>query len=243
MKPDMEKQSCGKIFLADQRGIMETARYNRYSTFNFEGYFNEHKTPFGSLRAVNEVTVAGLQQVELVVEESSYVVILPITGQVHAMEMGAVATSLNVGEILVHPVAAQGKLILVNPYKSEEITFLELLIKTNESIDLGNLQVATIDLATIENQLFPVVRLNSNSANPFIINLGRFDGRREASYTLISQQSTLFAFVISGAFELEGRLLHEKDGLALWNTSEVELEALSNHAIIVTIELLNEQNL
>jgi len=37
-------------------------------------------------------------------------------------------------------------------------------------------------------------------------------------------------------FEAEGRLLHERDGLALWDTVEIEMEALSNDAIILLIE-------
>jgi len=35
---------------------------------------------------------------------------------------------------------------------------------------------------------------------------------------------------------VEGRLLHERDGLPLLDTSEIEMEALSNDAIILVIE-------
>ena len=43
--------------------------------------------------------------------------------------------------------------------------------------------------------------------------------------------------VIEGAFEVHGRLLHARDGLALWDTSIAEIEALSNDAIILLVEL------
>ncbi len=45
-----------------------------------------------------------------------------------------------------------------------------------------------------------------------------------------------FAFVLAGAFETEGRLLHERDGLAIWDTDKIEMEALSNDAMILLIE-------
>jgi quercetin 2,3-dioxygenase len=46
----------------------------------------------------------------------------------------------------------------------------------------------------------------------------------------------LFAgFVLQGAFEAEGRLLHERGGLALWDAGEIEIEALSNNAILLLI--------
>ncbi|WP_165699302.1 pirin family protein [Hymenobacter jejuensis] len=54
-----------------------------------------------------------------------------------------------------------------------------------------------------------------------------------------SNRSRFFAFVVAGAFEVEGRLLHERDGLALWDVQEVELEALSNDALVLVLELLN----
>jgi len=36
---------------------------------------------------------------------------------------------------------------------------------------------------------------------------------------------------------VEGRLLHARDGLTLWETEEAEMEALSNDAIVLLIEL------
>ncbi len=48
----------------------------------------------------------------------------------------------------------------------------------------------------------------------------------------------MFVFVVLCAFEVRGRLLQVRDGLGLWNdTNNIELEALSNNAIILLIEL------
>ena len=42
--------------------------------------------------------------------------------------------------------------------------------------------------------------------------------------------------MIAGAFEAEGRLLYERDGLALFDTNKIEMEALSNDAMMLLIE-------
>ncbi|MEO5593159.1 MAG: hypothetical protein ABIR15_06605 [Chitinophagaceae bacterium] len=52
-----------------------------------------------------------------------------------------------------------------------------------------------------------------------------------------NKNAGLFAFVIKGAFEMEGRLPHARDGWALWDTGAAEMKALSNDAIILVIEL------
>jgi hypothetical protein len=69
------------------------------------------------------------------------------------------------------------------------------------------------------------------------LSLGRFAGRRGATYELPPGR-LFFGFVLAGAFEAEGRLLHEKDGLALWEVpAPVEIEALSNHALLLVLTL------
>jgi redox-sensitive bicupin YhaK (pirin superfamily) len=45
--------------------------------------------------------------------------------------------------------------------------------------------------------------------------------------------------VIEGAFEVQDRLLHAKDGLAVWDTNEIDFEALSNDAILLLWEVNN----
>ena len=75
------------------------------------------------------------------------------------------------------------------------------------------------------------------SSFPFSISIGKFDGRGETTYRVKNKDAGLFVFVLEGAFEVQGTLLHARDGLALWETDEVEMEALSNDAIILLVEL------
>ena len=58
-----------------------------------------------------------------------------------------------------------------------------------------------------------------------------------ATYHVKDKRSRLFVFMIEGAFEVEGRLLHAWDSLDLWDATTTEMEALSNEAMILVIEL------
>jgi quercetin 2,3-dioxygenase len=73
----MIKQTPGKIFLSDQRGIIETERSRSYCTFNFDKFFNEHKNRFGNLYLLNEETLKGNEGFDIKIEETSYVIIIP----------------------------------------------------------------------------------------------------------------------------------------------------------------------
>ena len=65
--------------------------------------------------------------------------------------------------------------------------------------------------------------------------IGKFSVRGETIYKS-SNGNYYFLFVIAGAFEAEGRLLHERDGHALLDTNEIEIETLSNDAMMFMIE-------
>jgi hypothetical protein len=226
----MKSVSKGKIFLADQRGLKETNKIKRYSTFNFEGFKNPDKTSVDILYMLNDEMLAGKQQTCFEVDRDSYIVILPITGAVNYLDNSENETDVEVEEAAIIYVEQGANITLSNPFENDIINYLCIGIIASEPME-NNPQFCNFDLS-ISNQLLKI----KASEVPFVLNIGRFEGRKEAIYKL-NKSAKLYAFVISGAFEVDGRLLHEKDGLALWDTEEVELEALSNNALIFLMEL------
>ncbi|MCB2408054.1 pirin [Hymenobacter lucidus] len=226
----MIRQTPGKMYLADQRGLTESGRFRRYSTFNFDSYQQEFKEPFGRLRALNEETLAGGHRLELTAAGASQVLIVPITGAVGVAGGGVVAT-VQVEEVQLLQLPAQSTVCFTNLYETELISFLHVWL-TAHPTPAGQ-QLFSFDFSFLKNKLVEIV---APEAAGFSLSLGQFGGRQEAFYTLKSTGSHFFAFVLAGAFEVEGRLLHEKDGLALWDVEQVELEALSNDALVLVLE-------
>jgi redox-sensitive bicupin YhaK (pirin superfamily) len=236
----MIPQVPGKIYLADQRGLLETSEFRRHSTFNFGTFQSEHKEPFGRLYGLHEETLAGGHAVEFTVAEDSYIVLLPITGAVAYGAGGEASGTVEAEEIVVLAVPAGTSLHLRNPFADELVSLLHLWVRAPAPLAAPAGLTAAFDPQALENRLCELVGVPAQRTLPrlpFRISLGRFAGRHEAVYK-VDPGNTLFAFVIAGAFELEGRLLHEKDGLALWNAAEIELEALSNYALVLVLELL-----
>ena len=94
-------------------------------------------------------------------------------------------------------------------------------------------QLIPFDIINYKNQLVPIPVNNT----PFKYGIGKYAGREESLYELSKGGNGLFVFVIQGAFEVQYRLLHPRDGLALWEADAIELEALSNDAIIFVVEI------
>ena len=232
----MIPQTPGKIFLADERGLTESDRFRRYSTFNFGSFTHAHKGPFGRLYGLNEETLAGNHTIEFTVAEASHVLILPLAGAVTLSGAAWSATTVSVEEKLLLTLPAGSVLRIKNPFETELVSFLHVWLLADAPVSAVAAELAGFSFAASPNALIPLA--SAASCLPLAARIGQFTGRREAVYQLSNPAASLYAFVLTGAFELEGRLMHEKDGLALWNTAEIELEALSNDAVVLLLELL-----
>ncbi|MGC4130134.1 MAG: hypothetical protein QM564_11400 [Bergeyella sp.] len=78
-------------------------------------------------------------------------------------------------------------------------------------------------------------RISGNTEAPNYI--GIFDGREELQYQLENPDNKIFAMVLNGAFEIQNRLLENRDAVVLWEINELEFEALSENALIIFFEI------
>lgn len=93
--------------------------------------------------------------------------------------------------------------------------------KSIKMLEKKNTEVIIIPLSGIA--AFKDGAGNEACINPGLIQL--FSAAIQSSYEMIN------------SFEIQSRLLHPKDGLAIWNTGEIDFETLSNEAILLLFEV------
>lgn len=217
--------SPGQIFVADQRALEENSTYRRYSVFN------SIDNPLGAQCTANDEMIAAGGMVQIEIKHDAYFVLLPITGEVILSTEGH-AAHVDAGQSYTCFAKAGSTIELTNPYEDHWINFLYLQICTDNSSPYKSL--TAFDFGETRNQLIDIFK---DDELPFALHIGMFSGRGETLYHTRSLESRFFAFVVTGAFELQGRLLHERDSLALWNLAEADMEALSNNAVMVVLEV------
>jgi hypothetical protein len=231
----MEKISPGQIYLADQRGITETNTYRQCCSFNYGTYFNESRAPFGKLEVFNDEILAANAAVNVTIAATCYLVIIPVTGALLVKDAQGKTTITDVGEVAVNYTRAGDVLEFRNPYHEDWVNYLYLQIKTGTNVFPFFKQTFEFDFSVAPNQLVDL--LLGDGKLPFKLHIGQFAGRTDTLYKLKNTGSLFYAFVIAGAFELQGRLMHERDGLALWDLEEADMEALSNNAVMLVLEM------
>ncbi|QEC75149.1 pirin family protein [Mucilaginibacter ginsenosidivorax] len=231
----MEKTSPGQIHLADQRVITENNTFRRCSTFNYDGHFNEHRKAFGPLRVFNDEILAAGKSITIQVQHACYFVAVPVTGALLVEDAEGKSTVVDVGEVYINYANSGDVLTLNNPYPNHWVNFLQLQIDADTEVFPFFKQTFSFDFEGRQNELISIIPTLFRL--PFNLHIGRFDGRADALYRLKAPGSLFYAFVIAGAFELQGRLMHERDGLALWGVEEADMEALSNSAVMLVLEM------
>lgn len=122
-----------------------------------------------------------------------------------------------------------GSYRIQNPYAQEAVNFLAIGIQGRPRVETP-LQVNP-ELESNSNQL---IRLAEG------VFIGQWDGRQDGTFTPSSSNHDVFVFVIDGAFEVQNRLLHPRDGLLLSQVSTIEFEALSPKALLLIVENLSD---
>lgn len=229
----MVQQNKGKIFLADERGHNEMDWFRSYNTFNFGQYQTEHKTPFGPLYVLNDDTLAGGKHISMTMETDSLLLLIPIVGAVTYTDNLGNSTLIEAGECQVYAVPSGATFQIGNPYEQELVNFLQIWFHNTSIEQEHGPEVIPFDIVNYRNQLVPIPTKNT----PHKLSIGKYAGREESIYKMNNALNGLFVFVIEGAFEVQYRLLHPRDGLALWEAETIELEALSNDAIILVMEV------
>ncbi|BAV04237.1 hypothetical protein SAMN05421788_10434 [Filimonas lacunae] len=218
------------MYLADERGCSQADWFRSMHTFNFGQFDHPHKTAAGPLYVLNDDTLAGQRSVDLLVKEDSEVLLMPLVGCIVCKNGKGFDEVIEAGDCFKLLVKAGTTLTLTNPYRDELVNYLVLWYK--KPVKTWEKKISCFDVFNYRNRfldLFP----GSKSPKYYI---GKFGGRAELLHRLASPHNAVFIFVLEGAFEVQYRLLHARDGLLLWDVHEVELEALSSDAIILAVE-------
>ncbi len=215
----MQHQSSATIFLADGYQIFQTEDWRSISVLR------EH-TAFHHLTAMQDETLAG--EKTAVYQSTGYIILVPVVGNIIAETNGA-ATEIACGELIVIHAGTPFKVL--NPYKEHLVNFL-LLYLDSSVLPNGSIGRYAFDLDDNKNELVDV--FNKDEVK---LSLGKFDMRRETTYYSDQYHRSSFCFVVQGSFEIEGRLLHERDALSIWNTHALDIESLGKESILLLLEL------
>ncbi|MEO6731671.1 MAG: hypothetical protein ABIN01_10680 [Ferruginibacter sp.] len=232
----MNASSKASIFPAEQRQVIETDGLKVYNSFMAGSYNQPNSMPFGSLTVLNEIILQGGKGIAILPEENTLFIILVMDGSLGYQDSAGDIILLEKGMVTSFFIKDNKAVLLHNPGSAGLSAFLQIGI--NAGMDFYASETALPSPVCYNNagglfELFGSAIIHERKPYKFFI--GKFAGRQEA-YHPLNEGGAVFVFVLQGAFEVQNRLLEAKDGLLIWSTGLIEMEALSEEAIILLIE-------
>lgn len=224
------------LFPAKDRDLHETAWLRSWNTFLSAAYPRTRRQPVGNLYMLNDDALETGHSLEMHAGEDSCVVLLPLTGALAFSESGGTNGMLAAGQAQFLLLSKGETLVLGNPSAGEPVNFLQAWFR-NPGQALPAPARAEFDLNIFQNCLLRISPQRwGRDPLPFSVSIGKFTGRGETVYFPSGSDAGVFVLVLDGVFKVEGRVLQARDGLALYEAAELEVEALGNDAIILLVE-------
>lgn len=226
----MLSHCASKIYRADPRGQYNSDTYKCASVFNYGIYEDKARRPFGQIAFFNEEFLAPKQQAEFRCEQDTIVVLIPVKAFLTFTCDDSLPCIVRSEEIVFLNIAAGGTYHLHHPGDGQWAHYLHFGLK-GASLQPGISHVTFNEMNKLASLDFEVHTAGNTRAL-----IGIFEGRAEGYYKLSAHDNQIFAYTISGAFEIQNILLEQGEGLQLNHPGELEFEALANHSIVLIIE-------
>jgi quercetin 2,3-dioxygenase len=231
----MASEAEAVIYLANKRGRSETDWFRSFYTFNFGEFTREGSTPFGSLLAVNEHTLKEGRTLSFTFTEKVKVLLLPIEGELN-YKSGNVENAVDVGQVSCIVSSPGVPLQLSNHYTSRLINFLQICVRADDKVGPNMNHTYSFDLDSRNGEFIPL-RVSSVASPDEHFYIGKFRGRQEVVFRTRRGDMGIFVYAITGTCEVHERLLLPGDALSIKGVDVIELEGLTQEAIVLVAEI------
>lgn len=227
---------------ADSRGQANHGWLNSFHTFSFANYYNPERIHFGALRVLNDDTVSAGMGFGKHPHDNMEIISIPLEGDLqHQDSMGNIAT-IKHGDIQVMSAGTGIQHSEYNASKTDLVKFLQIWVFPKTRNVTPRYDQITLNVDDRQNKLQQILSPNADDEGVWIhqdawFHLGTFEENRQTTYNLHKSGNGVYAFVLKGSFEIAGHFLGTRDGLGIWETENFKLQATSNEAEILLMEV------
>lgn len=227
---------------ASSRGHAHHGWLNSYHTFSFANYYNPERIHFGTLRVLNDDTVAGGSGFGTHPHDNMEIISIPLSGDLEHKDSTGTHGVIRHGEVQVMSAGTGVKHSEFNKNAEIPVKFLQIWVFPKEKGVKPRYQQASFDFQKDKNSLTQIVSPDPGDEGLWIhqnawFNIGIFDKGTKFPYKLHDPDNGVYVFVIEGSFTVNGVSLERRDGLGVTEVDALDLEPLSDDAEVLLMEV------
>lgn len=222
---------------ADSRGHANLGWLDTWHTFSFADYYNPARIHFGALRVLNDDTVAPGMGFDSHPHKNMEVISIPLKGYLRHGDSLEHSDVITPGDIQV---MSTGKGIFHSEYNgsnTENLEFLQIWVIPNVSNTTPVYKSYDIRNVDQKNR-FGFIVAPDGSAPAAILQdawfaIGELDEGVKVNYPLHQKDTGVYFFVIEGEIKIGETVLSRRDGIGLYDTDSVIVEALKVSQVLL----------
>ncbi len=233
-----EKKMKTVIHRASTRGFADHGWLKANHTFSFANYRNPERMHFGVLRVLNDDYIEGGGGFGTHPHDNMEIITIPLSGTLeHKDSMG------NTGIIKKNEiqVMSAGTGIFHSEYnatRDKALQLLQIWLFPNKRQVTPRYDQLQLNPADRKNTFQQVLSPSSEDEGVWIYQNAWFhlidlDSGKEGKYTLKDNENGVYVFVISGEIEVNGEKLSTRDGMGVWETDELIVQANKNAEVLL----------
>ncbi|RZJ73496.1 pirin family protein [Flavobacterium sp.] len=227
---------------AESRGHASHGWLDSHHTFSFANYHNPERMHFGVLRVLNDDRVDAGMGFGRHPHDNMEIISIPLEGDLeHQDSMGNTAV-IKKGDIQAMSAGTGIFHSEYNKNKDRLTKFLQIWVYPNKRNVSPRYDQIALNLSDRHNKLQQILSPNADDEGVWIhqdawFHLGTFDKDTKVEYDLKKKGNGIYAFVIKGDFQIGNIEVNERDGLGIWDTSAIDIQAKSQDAEILLMEV------
>jgi redox-sensitive bicupin YhaK (pirin superfamily) len=223
---------------ADSRGNANHGWLQSFHTFSFANYYNPERMHFGVLRVLNDDTVAAGMGFGTHPHENMEIISIPLEGDLEHQDSMGNTTVIRNGDIQVMSAGTGIRHSEYNRNKDQAVKFLQIWIFPNKKDVTPRYDQITLNLEDRKNKLQQILSPNADDAGVWIhqdawFHVAQLDKGNAQTYALKKEDNGVYVFVLSGELSVNGQNIGRRDGLGLWELSEIEILADSDAEVLL----------
>lgn len=226
------------VHKAETRGHANHGWLDSHHSFSFAGYHNPDRMHFGVLRVLNDDVVAPGRGFGKHPHDNMEIISIPLEGDLQHMDSMGNSTVIREGDVQVMSAGTGIEHSEYNKNGDKPVKFLQIWVFPKErDVTPRYDQISIRDIET-PNAFYQVLSPNKEDQGVWInqdawFHLGSFEAGTQTGYTLKNPENGVYAFVLEGTVELNGQPLNKRDGMGIWETGSIALNASENSRVLL----------
>ena len=226
------------IHKANTRGHANHGWLNSYHSFSFANYYNPERMNFGVLRVLNDDQVAEGKGFGTHPHSNMEIISIPLSGDLEHKDSMGNTTVIKEGDIQVMSAGTGIQHSEFNRNTDKEVRFLQIWVIPNKQNVTPRYDQIPLKELEKENEFYQVLSPNQDDQGVWIhqdawFNIGDFKKETSTTYSINKTGNSVYAFVLEGNVSINGQELEKRDGMGIWDETELKIEAKPNSKVLL----------